>query len=152
MMANTKTSNRTAAVAELLKRKRLSITDSRKQILQFFMQQQGALSHSDIEKKMGAAFDRVTIYRTLQTFLENGILHAIPSADNAVRYALCNDACAPGHHHHQHIHFFCHQCRHTFCLDDSVTPAVPLPRGYQAKEVDVLVKGVCKNCSTVKKS
>jgi Fur family ferric uptake transcriptional regulator len=111
------------------------------------MQQKGALSHGDIEKKVGATFDRVTIYRTLQTFLDKGIIHAIPSADNAIRYALCQEECGPGHHHHQHIHFICSRCKQTFCLDDIVTPDLRLPKGYQSQEVDVLVKGICKQCS-----
>ncbi len=151
-MSGSKHNDKTIEIGESLKRKGLSVTDSRKKIMQLFMQQKGALSHSDIEKKAGTAFDRVTIYRTLQTFLDKGIIHAIPSADASVRYALCNDDCAPGHHEHQHIHFFCRQCHQTFCLDDIVTPSIGLPRGYQPQEVDVLVKGICKNCTTTKKS
>ncbi|MFN4970176.1 MAG: hypothetical protein ACK4YH_06830, partial [Bacteroidota bacterium] len=69
-MAVRKQIESTLSVQDPLKRKGLSVTDSRKKILQLFMQQKGALSHGDIEKKAGATFDRVTIYRTLQTFLD----------------------------------------------------------------------------------
>ncbi|MEP6700063.1 MAG: transcriptional repressor, partial [Bacteroidota bacterium] len=58
----------------LLKRNALSITDSRKKILQLFLEKAGALAHGDIEKKAGEKFDRVTIYRTLQTFVDKGII------------------------------------------------------------------------------
>lgn len=51
----------------------MSITDSRMQILDLFYNNEGALAHADIEKKTGDAIDRVTIYRTLQTFEEKGI-------------------------------------------------------------------------------
>ena len=72
-----------------------------------FLEQTGALAHGDIEKKAGEKFDRVTVYRTLQTFVEKGIIHTIPTADNSIRYALCKDDCAEGHHHDHHIHFVC---------------------------------------------
>ena len=70
-------------VTDLLKRQTLSVTESRKRILQLFLEQPGALSHGDIEKRAGEMFDRVTIYRTLQTFVDRGLIHTIPSADNA---------------------------------------------------------------------
>ena len=75
----------------VLRRKHLSITDSRKKILGLFLNHKDALAHADIERKAGEKFDRVTVYRTLQTFVEKGIVHTIPTADNAILYALCKD-------------------------------------------------------------
>ena len=48
-MSGSKHSDKTIVIGESLKRKGLSVTDSRKKIMQLFMQQKGALSHSDIE-------------------------------------------------------------------------------------------------------
>lgn len=138
-----------ARITDLLKRQSLSVTHSRKRILQLFVEQAGALSHGSIEKKLGSIFDRVTIYRTLQTFLDRGIIHSIPSADNTVRYALCKEDCGDGLHRHQHIHFVCKRCQQTFCLDESVTPSVRLPRGYVAQAVEILVQGQCKQCTAL---
>ena len=59
-------------IIDTLKRNQLSITDSRKKILELFFKANGAMAHFDIEQKSGAEFDRVTIYRTLQTFVETG--------------------------------------------------------------------------------
>lgn len=132
--------------SELLKRNNLSITGSRKKILQLFFEQPGALAHGDIERKAGEKFDRVTIYRTLQTFVDKGIIHTIPTADNSIRYALCKDDCTEGHHHDHHIHFVCKSCGNTYCLDDVVTPDIKLPKGYLAGHVEVVVEGICKNC------
>ena len=81
------------AVSQILKRNQLSVTGSRKKILGLFLENEGALAHADIEKKAGEKFDRVTLYRTLQVFVEKGILHSIPSADNSIRYALCKEDC-----------------------------------------------------------
>ena len=136
------------AVKEILKRSQLSVTASREKILHLFLEQTGALAHGDIEKKAGEKFDRVTVYRTLQTFVEKGIIHTIPTADNSIRYALCKDDCAEGHHHDQHIHFVCTNCKNTYCLDDIVTPEIKLPKGYSSSHIEVVVEGVCKNCKT----
>lgn len=133
-------------IAGTLKKNHLSITESRRKILQLFLEQTGALSHGDIEKRAGERFDRVTVYRTLQTFVEKGIIHTIPTADNSVRYALCKDECTEGHHHDHHVHFICNECHKTYCLDDVVTPDIKLPRGYTAAHTEVVVEGICKNC------
>jgi Fur family transcriptional regulator, ferric uptake regulator len=133
-------------VSAVLKRNSLSVTGSRIKILQLFLEQPGALSHGDIEKKAGEKFDRVTIYRTLQAFVDKGIIHTIPTADNSIRYAVCKDECSEGHHHDHHIHFVCSICHNTYCLDDVVTPEIKLPKGYQARQVEVVVEGICKNC------
>lgn len=145
-MSKQLTINIDTQVANVLRRNNLSVTDSRKKIVQLFLEQTGALAHGDIERKAGEKFDRVTIYRTLQTFVDKGIIHTIPTADNSIRYALCKDECSEGHHHDHHIHFVCNKCQNTYCLDDVVTPEIRLPKGYLAGHVEVVVEGVCKNC------
>ena len=131
---------------DFLKNYGLSITESRKQILALFTNSKGALSHADIENNASVNFDRVTIYRTLQTFVEKGIIHTIPTADNSVLYALCKDACKEGQHHDNHIHFICDNCDITFCLDNVTIPSVVLPEGFRVKQSDVVISGTCKNC------
>jgi Fur family transcriptional regulator, ferric uptake regulator len=133
-------------IPDILKRNQLSVTDSRRKILEFFYDASGALAHADIEKLSGESFDRVTIYRTLQTFVEKGIIHTIPTADNSVKYALCKDECEAGHHHDDHIHFLCDDCGTTYCLESNV-PAIQLPKGFIAKQTDVVVSGRCGKCS-----
>jgi Fur family transcriptional regulator, ferric uptake regulator len=133
-------------IADILRRNQLSVTASRKKILELFLAHNGALAHGDIEKKTGEKFDRVTVYRTLHSFLEKGIIHTIPTADNSIRYALCKDNCSEGHHHDNHIHFLCTDCGTTICLDNVDIPDVKLPSGFQQQQVEVVVSGVCKDC------
>lgn len=135
-----------APVKDILKRFRLSITDSRLHILSLFYKAPGALAHADIEKKTGDKMDRVTIYRTLQIFEEKGIIHSIPTADNSVKYALCKETCAEGHHHDNHVHFICNDCTKTICLDDVLVPDVKLPRGFKPQLSQMVVNGLCKDC------
>jgi Fur family transcriptional regulator, ferric uptake regulator len=132
---------------DILKKNRLSVTASREKILNLFLDQTGALAHGDIEKRAGEKFDRVTIYRTLQAFVEKGIIHTIPTADNSILYALCKNDCEEGHHHDHHVHFVCRQCHNTYCLDNVVTPDIKLPSGYSASQIEVVVEGICRECS-----
>ena len=136
----------TSRVDDLLRRNSLSVTESRKKILNLFLNVQGALAHGDIERKAGEKFDRVTVYRTLQTFVEKGIIHTIPTTDNSVRYALCRDSCTEGHHHDDHVHFICLQCGATLCLEDVVVPEIKMRKGFSVNEIEVVVKGICLDC------
>lgn len=131
---------------DILKQNQLSITDSRLQILNLFLAKENALSHSDIEKNTGDTFDRVTVYRTLHTFVEKGIIHLIPTTDNSIKYALCKNDCAPGHHHDNHVHFICDTCNKTTCLEDVIIPAVKLPQGFTPLHSEMVVSGICGEC------
>jgi Fur family transcriptional regulator, ferric uptake regulator len=133
-------------IPEILRRNQLSITDGRRKILELFLQSNGALEHADIEKNTGANLDRVTVYRTLQSFVEKGIIHHIPTTDNSIKYALCKDNCEQGHHHDNHVHFICSSCNKTICLDDVTVPVVKLPEGFTPEYSHMVVNGVCGEC------
>ncbi len=133
-------------IFDILRKSQLSVTDSRRKILELFLHSGNAMAHIDIEKKTGEKFDRVTVYRTLQTFMEKGIIHTIPTSDNSIKYALCKEECSEGHHYDNHVHFICEACGSTFCLDDVIVPTVQLPKGYKALQVNMVVNGVCRNC------
>lgn len=134
------------AVIDILKHNQLSITDNRLSILELFQKSSKALSHADIERLSEKHFDRVTIYRTLQTFVDKGIIHTIPTADNSIIYALCKETCSEGRHHDDHVHFLCEQCGTTYCLDNITIPQVNVPKGFTVHQTNVLVNGVCRNC------
>ena len=131
---------------DILKQSGLSITESRKKILDLFLETDGALAHADIEKNTASAFDRVTVYRTLQTFVEKGIIHQIPTTDNSILYALCKHTCEQGHHHDDHVHFICSNCDKTICLDEVTVPEVKLPKNFTKQQSAMVVTGICEDC------
>ena len=133
-------------MVNIFKRNRLSVTEGRKKILELFLKNEGALTHADIEKNTGETFDRVTVYRTLQTFVEKGIIHLIPTTDNSILYALCKDNCEEGHHHDNHVHFVCSTCEKTICLEGVIVPDVKLPKGFKPKYAEMVVNGICDDC------
>ncbi|HAA10771.1 MAG TPA: transcriptional repressor [Cytophagales bacterium] len=130
----------------ILKNHRLRQTHNRTAILDIFVTKEGALSHSDIEGMVEGKIDRVTIYRTLKSFLDHGIIHKVLDDMGSAKYAICKDTCLPHDHHHNHVHFKCHSCGQTQCLEDLSIPQFQLPEGYVAKEMDLLIQGVCHNC------
>jgi Fur family ferric uptake transcriptional regulator len=134
-------------IAHILKHAQLHVTENRTKILDLFIGTQSALSHADIENKLGKHFDRVTIYRTLQIFVEKGIIHTIPTIDNSISYALCKNDCSAGRHYDNHVHFICDKCSTTYCLENITIPAVELPEGFTENQINVLVSGICKNCN-----
>lgn len=131
---------------DILKQSGLSVTESRKKILDLFLETDGALAHADIEKNTASAFDRVTVYRTLQTFVEKGIIHQIPTTDNSILYALCKHNCEQGLHHDDHVHFICSNCDKTICLDEVTVPEVKLPKNFTKQQSAMVVTGICEDC------
>jgi len=131
---------------QILKDFRLRSTNCRSTILDLFIHKDYALSYSDIEKEVAAAFDRVTVYRTLKTFLDKGVVHKVLDDGGSLKYALCNDYCSANNHHHDHVHFKCMKCGQTNCLDQVDVPGFKLPTGFVAKEINLLIQGICNKC------
>ena len=115
-------------------------------VLDFLFKQNSAISLTDIEKGLVPA-DRITIYRTLKTFEEKGLAHAIDDGTGSPKYALCLDGCGADEHHDMHVHFYCISCKETFCLPDSKIPNITLPTRFNSVEMNLLVKGTCGQCA-----
>ena len=128
--------------------KKINPTAMRLLVLDFLLKQSFAISLSDIEKGLAPA-DRITIYRTIKTFEEKGLVHVINDGSNSPKYALCLDECDANEHHDLHVHFYCNTCRETFCLPDSKIPAISLPDGFSAIERELVVKGICSQCKNL---
>ncbi|WP_113926033.1 Fur family transcriptional regulator [Cognataquiflexum aquatile] len=133
---------------QLLQEHSLRITNCRQEVLKTFLERQVALSHSDLEEVLKKDFDRVTIYRTLKTFLDNDLVHKVLDDSGATKYALCSHSHAGEHRHdHEHVHFKCEKCGRTICIEEVSLPKISLPEGYIKKEVSLLVQGVCDKCN-----
>lgn len=121
-------------------------TGPRQAVLDHLLESDYALSHQELELRLEGRVDRVTIYRILSAFEENGIVHRIMDAQGHPQYALCSAACAGHHHHDEHVHFQCSDCGNTFCLDEVAFPRISLPAGFSLSSLDVTAKGVCGRC------
>jgi Fur family transcriptional regulator, ferric uptake regulator len=133
-------------IAHTLRSHKLRVTDTRTRVLARFMENRKALTQTELETTMGDSFDRVTIYRTLHSFLESGIVHKIPDDSGTTQYALC-DNCTEHAHHDEHIHFKCLKCNKIECLDHYTVPQFEVPQGYTIKTADLVVTGICAACA-----
>jgi len=130
----------------LLKTKKLRKTIPRKMILDALFNSDHALSTPVMEELL-SELDRVTIYRTLKTFEEHGIVHKIMDDQGVMNYALCSDGCTTHTHDDDHIHFECIQCHKTYCLDDRIDiNQLALPKGFVAEKLAFKIKGLCDQC------
>lgn len=131
---------------ETLKKHSLKVTGFRVDVLGLFSDAKYALALNDIESGL-QEFDRITLYRTLKSFEDKGIIHKIVDGSGNQKYAMCEGECSEHHHDDEHVHFHCDNCDHTFCLDHVHIPEIKLPGGYVFKNAQMTVKGLCKNCA-----
>lgn len=133
-------------VNNTLRSHKLRITETRTKVLSAFIDGHRALKQTDLEHQLGNNFDRVTIYRTLNSFLESGIIHKIPDDSGVTQYALCEN-CDAHAHHDEHIHFKCVVCNTLECLDHYTVPTFEVPAGYIVQTADMVVTGICPACA-----
>jgi len=129
---------------KLLKSHNLRITDCRIDVLERFYSNDHALSFKNLEEDL-EDYDRVTLYRTLNSFINRGLLHRIPNDSGYATYGLCREDCNRDAHHHDHVHFKCNVCGHIECMPNHHTPKIDLP-DYEIEESYLIVNGVCKIC------
>ncbi|HSI78284.1 MAG TPA: transcriptional repressor [Lunatimonas sp.] len=137
----------TENTSDILKENNLRVTSCRRDVLATFIGKNVALSHADLEEALKENFDRVTIYRTLKTFLDSDLIHKVLDDSGTTKYALCAHDHDEAHHDHEHVHFKCEVCGNTNCIQELILPKISLPEGYISKETSLLVQGICKNCS-----
>jgi Fur family transcriptional regulator, ferric uptake regulator len=133
---------------EILEQHTVRRTDTRVQILILFFKYEHALSHSDFEHKLGIHFDPVTLYRTIQTFEQGGIIHEVPAApgDEEAKFALKHELLLGNKKHEQEVHFICEVCQQTYILQDILSYEMNYKGGYEVKSIEITAKGICKSC------
>lgn len=119
-------------------------TASKEIVLQLLEASSSALSQDRLEEQVGDLMDRVTIYRVLNRFCDDGIVHKIVSDEGKFYYALCRD-CKTSHHSHDHVHFRCLVCQKVECLPNEIKPK--LPSGYQCLLSNYWISGYCADCN-----
>lgn len=123
------------------------LTGARVRVLAFLLAQQKAVTHHAIEDGLDAheKIDRVTLYRTLDWLLAQGLVHKMLGEDRAWRFRANETVNA----HRQHAHFKCTRCATVTCLPNLApnTQALTLPEGYQPLELEMTVKGLCPSCA-----
>lgn len=119
-------------------------TPSKTAVLSALEHSRAALSHDHIRERVSQDIDRATIYRILNRFCDDGIVHRIVADDGKQYFALCAD-CKHDDHHHNHFHFRCLKCDTVECLTSEIS--VNLPAGYLAQNFNGVISGRCAGCA-----
>lgn len=132
-------------VSKILSSHNLRKTQTRVEVLQLLTEVDRAVSNADLETAL-PDLDRITLYRTLKTFEDSGIVHQAIDGTNKAKYALCSNDCDEHEHHDDHAHFHCEKCGQTTCLEGVQIQTASLPGDLQIKETSILLKGKCELC------
>ncbi len=133
-------------IEKVLQARQVRPTAMRLLVFRFLLERKTAVSLSNIEEYFDNC-ERTTLYRTLKTFEENGLVHQIDDGTGISKYALCEPGCNCQIEHDLHLHFHCSDCNETVCLPQYKIPHLNLPDGYQADDVNLVVKGICSVCN-----
>lgn len=113
-------------------------------ILKTMLKMQRAVSLTDLENELDSV-DKSTIFRTVTLFLSRHLIHGVDDGSGALKYAVCSDSCNCSMED-QHSHFYCEQCRRTFCFRHIHVPLVGLPEGFVVHSINYVLKGICPAC------
>lgn len=122
-------------------------TQSKKAILSILKEAGEALSHEMLQEKLEKEVDRTTIYRVLNRFYEDGIIHKVVCDDGKQYFAYCIN-CGNDKHHHNHFHFRCQNCGKVECLNREME--IDLPNGYEVKTFNGVISGYCNDCQNTR--
>jgi Fur family ferric uptake transcriptional regulator len=130
------------SIENKLNKKNTKPTSMRILVYDFLSSQHSAVSLSEIENQFSVV-DRITIYRTLKTFEDKGIVHSIQE-NKTTKYTLCSDECNEQTHSDLHLHFYCKICKETTCRDNFLLP--DFSNTFRIDEIRFFAKGICENC------
>ncbi len=92
--------------------------------------------------------DSVTVYRTLNTFVDKGLVHRARGEDRSWRYAMGS---SKPESEHRHPHFVCESCGKVECLEASTIPdgfigQLGIDDHYEVTFAEVVLHGHCPRC------
>lgn len=132
----------------ILENKGVRPTAMRLLVYKLLANKENAISLGELEKDFDTS-ERSTLYRTIKTFEERGLVHAIEDGTGIIKYAICKDQFTTKENNDLHLHFRCNTCQETVCLTDYKIPQINLPKGYVAEDMNLIVKGICEKCSEI---
>ncbi len=129
----------------MLKAAKLYFTKVRVAILKVLMRTDKPLSQEQIARRLGKKhFDKVTIYRTLESLLKVGLVHKAFIEKRAWHFELAHN-CTKSQ---CHPHFTCTHCGNTHCLTEISLPMAKSPhKGFIIQRQQVRLEGLCPACA-----
>lgn len=144
----------TTHLKDLLRDHKLKATDIRLKVLDIMINSDVALSHSDIKERIQQDdIDKVTLYRTLNSFTEKGLAHKVATEDRNWQYAVhvvenddSNFEITPDS---DHAHFICDKCEKIYCFpfeSGGTNVSLSNTKGFEISSYEVRLHGFCPEC------
>jgi Fur family ferric uptake transcriptional regulator len=130
----------------LLRRASVRPTPVRLQVLGSLLRTGYPVSQPELARSRELkAYDRVTLYRTLNLLREAGLVHAVQGIDGAWRFCAhpLDVVGCPG----DHPHFLCFSCGRMNCLTGQRLPHIELPPDMRVEGKQLVVYGRCSVCA-----
>ncbi len=119
-------------------------TPSKEAVMNLLISTNKAMSQDAIEQNIKIDIDRATIYRVLNRFCEDGLVHRIVAEDGKQYFAVCMK-CDENTFTDNHFHFRCTRCQTIECLPEAVHFSAP--EGYNVESVNCVLAGTCRECA-----
>ncbi|MBF0313948.1 MAG: transcriptional repressor [Oligoflexia bacterium] len=140
------------ATEKILSDADVKITAIRILILELLLEAKKPLSQAELSShKKISSFDKVTVYRTLETLKKSKLIHRTLSTDGIWRFCSIHTNADSHKCCGNHIHFFCIKCKKTSCMPEVKLPWIEAPEGACIHSKQLLVHGLCKTCFTKEK-
>ena len=132
-------------IRNLLKGSHLRATSARIAVMHVLMQSKRPISHTEMVHELQESDgDQATIYRTLITFVNVGLIRVASNVGGIKRYEIVTN----GHAEQQvHPHFICKECGIVSCLPKTtVISTVDEQWREILRTADVQFLGICPSC------
>jgi Fe2+ or Zn2+ uptake regulation protein len=131
-------------IDRLLDSVKLKRTEPRRMILGVLLATGKPQTADEITSAIGKGCpNKVTIYRTLESLVEAGLVHRAFIDERSQHYELA-DKCTE---HQCHPHFVCSDCGQMHCMTEvSVPMATSPPAGFVINRQQVRLEGICPSC------
>ncbi len=138
----------TSKAITLMRKKGQRITEQRVALLSHLIGKEKACSQTEIEEALAYLMDRATMYRSLNLFMEAGLVLKIRDQKGHPMYVFN----AEETHSEQslHPHLKCTECDSVECLPAFPNDYVHRLEKYQIADFQIVLDGVCSNCKTEK--
>ncbi|MCF7885243.1 MAG: transcriptional repressor [Candidatus Marinimicrobia bacterium] len=94
----------------------------------------------DFMRKKMPTISKTTVYNTVHTFLENGLINELTITGQESRYDINT---------HNHHHFLCRNCGKIYDVDIQCPHGLPgkdVVDGHKIDEIHGYFKGICQDC------
>lgn len=134
------------SIKELLHAHKLNKTPCRAEMLRVLVEADKALSEQEIKDQLGYDYDRVTVFRTLRTFVDTGLVHHVTVNMHEVKFALSKPE-SQKNGNIGHAHFHCDACGEVVCLGNFTADETVIPEHFTVKGYELIINGICAKCN-----